>query len=147
MLEIKEAVRKPFPIRYEQVTLENIEEVAAWCKGTVEKREQRMLGTTVSLPVIKVRGQGDQRNKFFDAALGCYVVELKGSFRVYKPQQFEASFDVVPSNETLLKLAEEAVMSTSEAYKAMGLEQNVYDLAEANRDLEDKAHADQAVGE
>lgn len=112
MLQIKQAVRKPFPINFEQVTLENIEEVAVWCKGTVEKREQRMLGTSVELPVIKIKGQGDQRNKFFDASLGCYVVELKGSFRVYKPAQFEASFDVVPSTEDILKLAEDAVAAT-----------------------------------
>ena len=113
MLQIKQAVRKPFPIQFEQVTLENIHEVAAWCKGTVEMRPQRMLGTPVELPVIKIKGQGDQRNKFFDATLGCYVVELKGSFRVYKPAQFEASFDVVPSDDDLLSLAEQAVAATT----------------------------------
>jgi len=109
MLEIKHAVRKQFPVDFEQVTLENINDVAKWCGGTVEKREQRMLGTTVELPVIAMKGQGDQRGKSYDAALGCFVVELKGSFRVYKPAQFAASFDVVPTDDEMLKLAEEAV--------------------------------------
>jgi hypothetical protein len=109
MLQTKKAVRKPFPINYVQVTLENIGEVATWCKGAVEKREQRMLGTTVELPVIKIKGQGDQRNKTFDATLGCYVVEFKGSFRIYKPAQFDASFDLVPDTEDLMAMAQDAV--------------------------------------
>lgn len=113
MLQIKQAVRKPFPINFEQVTLENIDEVAEWCKGTVEMREQRMLGTVIKLPVIKLKGQGDQRNRVFDATLGCYIAEMKGSFRVYKPAQFESSFDVVPDTDSMLKLAEDAVFAVT----------------------------------
>jgi len=49
--------------------------------------------------VIKIQGQGDNRGKEFTATLGCYIVELKGSFRVYKPQQFESSFDVIAKSD------------------------------------------------
>lgn len=109
MLDIREAVRKPFPVKFEQVTLANIEELAKWCGGTVEQRKTRMLGTTTELPVIvlvsKERGRRDE------ATLGCYIVGVKNSYRVYKPAVFEATFDVVPTDAELLKLAEEAVQS------------------------------------
>lgn len=95
-METRQYTRKPFPVNAVQVTLQNIEQVAEWCRGTVELVSTRMLGTSTDLPVIKIQGQGDNRGKLFTASLGCFVVEQKGSFRVYKPAQFEASFDTVP---------------------------------------------------
>lgn len=94
-MEIKQYTRKPFPVSAVQVTLQNIQEVAEWCKGTIEYRPTRMMGTTTDLPIIRLKGQGDNRGKEFEAALGCWVVELKGSFRSYKPAQFDASFDEI----------------------------------------------------
>lgn len=111
MLDIKEAVRKPFAVKFVEVTLANIEELAKWCGGTVEQRKTRMLGTTTELPVIvlvsKERGRRDE------ATLGCYIVGVKNSYRVYKPAVFEATFDVdvVSTEAELLKLAEEVVQS------------------------------------
>ena len=99
VLELQEAVRKPFPVKIVQVTLQNIEEVAAWCKGTIEQRPTRMLGTTTDLPVIILDGRSSStpHPRIFEAALGCWIVELHGSFRSYKPLQFESSFDILPS--------------------------------------------------
>lgn len=94
-MEITQYTRKPFPVDAVQVSLQNIEEVAAWCKGTVEQVPTRMLGTQTLLPCIKIQGQGENREKQFVASLGCFIVELKGSYRVYKPAQFEASFDLL----------------------------------------------------
>lgn len=94
-METQQAVRKAFPVKVVQVTLQNIEEVAAWCKGTVELRDTRMMGTITQLPVVVIQGMGDNRDKTFEAALGCWVVELRGSFRSYKPIQFEGSFDLL----------------------------------------------------
>ena len=95
-METTQYTRKPFPVSAVQVTLQNIDQVAEWCHGSVELVNTRMLGTETPLPVIKIQGQGDNRGKTFTAALGCYVVEQKGSFRVYKPAQFDASFDTIP---------------------------------------------------
>jgi hypothetical protein len=92
-MDTKQYTRKPFPVSAVQVTLQNIEEVAEWCKGEIEYRDTKMMGTVTPLPIVKLKGQGDNRGKDFEAALGCWVVELKGSFRSYKPAQFEASFD------------------------------------------------------
>lgn len=95
-METKQFTRKPFPVAAVQVTLQNIEEVAEWSNGTIEYRPTRMMGTTTDLPVIRLKGQGEgNRGKDFEAALGFWVVELKGSFRSYKPAVFEATFDEI----------------------------------------------------
>lgn len=92
-MDIVEYIRKPFTVRAVEVTFKNIEQVAEWCKGTVEEQVSKMMGSEIKLPVIKIQGQGDNRGKEFTAALGCYVVELKGAFRVYKQAQFFQSFE------------------------------------------------------
>jgi hypothetical protein len=92
-METKEFARKTFTVQAVEVTLENYREVAEWCKGEVVFESTKMLGTTTKLPVIKIKGQGDNRGKEFKATLGCYVVELKGSFRSYRPPQFWSSFE------------------------------------------------------
>lgn len=133
MLNLQDATRKPFPVQFEQVTLDNIEELAAWCGGAIEQRNTRMLGTTTKLPVIiltnKDRGRSDE------AALGCYIVGFKGSYRVYKPAVFEATFDVkgAVTDEEMLKLAVETVSSTTG---------HVIDYAELDREPVDLTAAD-----
>lgn len=92
-METNEYIRKPFTVTAVEVTFENINEVAEWCKGTVAMENTRLLGTETKLPVIKLKGQGDSRGKEFTATLGCYIVELKGAFRIYKQVQFFQSFE------------------------------------------------------
>jgi hypothetical protein len=92
-MNVKKYNRKPFSVMAVQVAFDNVEEVATWCKGTVIKQKAKMLGIETDVPAIRVEGQGENRGKDFVATLGCYVVELKGSFRVYKPAQFDSSFD------------------------------------------------------
>lgn len=88
-----EYVRKSFTVVAEEVTFENVHQVAEWCKGKVVMESTKLLGTETKLPVILLKGQGDNRGKEFKATLGCFVVELKGSFRVYKNAQFFSSFE------------------------------------------------------
>lgn len=113
-LELKEYDRKSFTVVAVQVTLDNVNQVAEWCKGTVEKIPTRMMGTETLLPCIKIKGQGNNKGQVFTATLGCYVVELKGSFRVYKQNSFASSFDErknrqdVSENQTQLELPEPA---------------------------------------
>lgn len=92
-MQIEKYDRKPFSVEAVQVRFDNVNEVAAWCKGEVIIQKTKMLGVETDVPAIRVAGQGDNRGKSFVASLGCYVVELKGSFRVYKPAQFDASFE------------------------------------------------------
>lgn len=99
-MDIREYARKTFPVNAVQVTLENVREVAEWCKGTVEMVPTRILGTVTDLPVVKMKGQGDNRGRDFTASLGSWIVELKGSFRVYKPVQFDESFEEIKKDST-----------------------------------------------
>lgn len=91
-MRIEKYDRRPFPVMAVQVDFENIYEAATWCKGAIIKQKTRMLGVETDVPAIQVDGQGDSRGKSFVATLGCYIVEHKGSFRVYKPTQFDESF-------------------------------------------------------
>jgi hypothetical protein len=108
-MDIKQYTRKPFPVAAVQVSLQNIQEIAEWCRGTVEQVSTRMLGTETFLPAIKIQGQGENRGKEFTATLGCWVVELKGSYRVYKPQQFEATFDELEVEEASVEYIHDVV--------------------------------------
>jgi hypothetical protein len=94
-MELKEYTRKTFPVKAIEVTLENIEEVAEWCKGTIEKVPTKMMGAEAMLPVINIAGQGVNQGQTFVASLGCFVVGLGGNFRVYKPIRFAADFNEV----------------------------------------------------
>lgn len=108
-MEFKEYVRKTFPVVAVEVTLKNIEEVAEWCKGSIEEVPTKMMGTETLLPVIKIQGTGVNRGQEYIASLGSFVVELKGSFRSYKPAQFFGAFEekakpielVAPSEDEL----------------------------------------------
>lgn len=114
-IEFEQYDRTPFSVNAKQITLGNIEELAQICGGTIEERDAKMLGAVVKLPVIRVKGTGDNRGKTFEATLGCWIVELKGSYRVYKEGQFKASFvkKPVPTDAELLQLATEAVKATT----------------------------------
>lgn len=84
--------RKPFSVTAVELSFENINEVAEWCKGEVGTESTKILGTSTMLPVILIQGLGEARGKDFVARLGYYIVELNGSFRVYKPKQFKETF-------------------------------------------------------
>lgn len=92
--EPTEYVRKSFNVKAEEVTYENIEAVAEWCKGRVDSESTKILGgNEVKLPVVILAGQGEDKGKEIVARLGYFVVYSKGRFRVYKAPQFHASFE------------------------------------------------------
>lgn len=111
-MDIKEYTRKTFSVNAVEVTLENYEKVAEWCGGTVEMVTTRLIGVQTKLPVVKITEQGN-KGKEFVATLGCYVVELKGSFRVYKPTQFNDSFE-----EKEAEYASYAEIAASESHQS-----------------------------
>jgi len=95
--EPTEYVRRSFNVKAEEVTYENIEAVAAWCKGRIDQEVTKVFGGgEVKLPVIKFPGQGEDRGKELVARLGYFVVYSKGRFRVYKEPQFHAAFEKKP---------------------------------------------------
>lgn len=109
-METTEYTRKPFTVNAVQVSLENVEQIAEWCGGTVEQVKTRLLGTETMLPCVKIPIQSsDSKGSFFKALLGMWVVERKNTFRVYKPNQFDATFEEKPlkSREAVEKIVNE----------------------------------------
>lgn len=92
-MKLTEFIRKSFTVEAVEVTFENYEQVAEWCKGTVDLQSTKMMGTETKLPVIKLAGTGELRGKEVTATLGCYVVKFKESFRVYKSTSFFTAFE------------------------------------------------------
>jgi len=92
-LEFKDYDRKPFSVRAVEVTYKNIEQIAELTNGTMDTKTTRLIGAETELPIVRIQGQGDDKGKEFVAELGCFVVELRGRFRVYKPAQFRAVFE------------------------------------------------------
>jgi hypothetical protein len=113
-MEFEDYERISFPVKAKQVTLGNIHELAAHCKATVEERSAKMLGTTIKLPVIRLAGYGEYRNKTFTATIGCWIVEHKGSFRIYQETQFASMFHKIPNTDDLVALAEDVVKQLKE---------------------------------
>lgn len=126
-MDTKQYTRKPFPVSAVQITLQNIEEVAKWCGGTIEQRPTKMLGTTTDLPIIRLKGA---RDKDFEAFLGCWIVELNGSFRGYKPIQFDATFDEIlpPTVEVAIDRKSESTASEDDIAANSGIYNSSFKL-------------------
>lgn len=92
-LEFKDYDRKPFSVRAVEVTYKNIEQIAELTNGTMDTKTTRLIGAETELPIVRIQGQGDDKGKEFVAELGCFLVELRGRFRVYKPAQFRSVFE------------------------------------------------------
>jgi len=94
-MDITKYTRRTFEVEAVQISFENIEEVAAWCGGRIEKRSTRMMGTTAMLPVISLKGTGVEHGNYYIGYLNCWVVKMGKTSRIYKPEQFEKTFTKV----------------------------------------------------
>lgn len=92
-LEYEEATRKPFSVVAVKVTMNNLVEIADWCRGEVSTAVVRLLGSDTELSCVQVPGNGTQKGEYVSAVVGMWVVENRGSFRVYRQDQYSASFD------------------------------------------------------
>lgn len=84
--------RNPFSVVAAEVKYQDLDQIAEWCKGELGTESTKLMGIATMLPVILVKGVGEARGKEFVARLGYFIVELNGSFRVYKPKQFKEAF-------------------------------------------------------
>lgn len=102
-MELKNFVRKPFPVKAIQVDFLNAYDVAEWCGGEVVLQATQLLGGAgkgkMDLPTVVFKGTGEHRDKELVAKLGDWVVELRGNFRVFKKAQFKATFDPAPEKK------------------------------------------------
>lgn len=124
----EEYSRKPFDVKAVQVTLENVHDIANACKGRVEQAEYKVVGgVKMTLPCVMVPVPGANKDNEVAALIGHWVVEMKGNFRVYKPNQFNATFDKkIPMTDqprpflTSAQLQEEDLVSINEAFANVG---------------------------
>lgn len=98
-MDMQKFFRRTFDVNVVEVTPTNAEEVAEWCGGEVAVGEYRHSRFKIQLPVVKVPGNGPNKGKTIDARVGHFVVEHNGSFRVYRPQQFEQTFHPYTNGE------------------------------------------------
>lgn len=92
-------VRKPFTVRAIRVTAENMEDVAAWCFGTIVTRDPQS-GEDIT-PFIQVRVINPIREKQTKAYPGNWVLHAGQGFKVYTDKAFKATFDAVVKERPL----------------------------------------------
>jgi hypothetical protein len=86
-IEIGNYIRKPFEVEAIQVTDENIEEVAKWCKGKLKENEA---GKKYIL--VKVHNAATDRHKQAFATDWVFYSRSTG-YKVYSDRAFNGSFD------------------------------------------------------
>lgn len=92
--------RKPFYVQVPQeVTLENIEQIAKWCGGEVRTNKKVIddHGNTMEEKFIKVPVSNPLNDRQTMAFVGDRVLraEANGTFKVYNPRAFEKAFELV----------------------------------------------------
>lgn len=80
--------RKPFYVDAARVSEDNIEEVAAWCDGTVETDNEGALH-------VKVKVHRPLTERQTRAYIGDWVLFAGIGFKVYTPKAFDKSFEKV----------------------------------------------------
>lgn len=120
-MDIQIFTRRSFEVEAVQLTLNNIDEVAAWCGATTEMRPTKMMKTEVLLPVINLKGVGNEHMKYFIGHLNCWVVRMNKQFRIYKPEQFEKTF-TSPTDADELEALREQLATAKKMLEMLGLE-------------------------
>lgn len=90
-MQISPLIRKSFPAEGVQVTKENFLDVAEWCGGVVKSREG-----TAFIKVDVIRPINERQT---EAVIGDWVIKVGHGFKVFTPESFERSFEVMPVNE------------------------------------------------
>ena len=110
-IQTKKFARKPFYVDAVQVTLDNMEEVASWCRGDVRKAENSE-GDKTLVPYIKVRVHRPLTERQTQAFAGDWILYAGTGYKVYTQKAFEKSFEVAQSDDKPL-LTSEGITQTS----------------------------------
>lgn len=104
-LKIEKYSRKPFDVEAVKVTIENIDEVAEWCKGRVtgptrveptdvEPYTHTVVDPTPSKAFIEVPVKWAFSEDQKQAKIGTWVVFANNGFKVYSDRAFTKSFEL-----------------------------------------------------
>ena len=104
-------VRIPFEIEAVRVTNENIDEVAAWCKGEIQTEGDPLVGTRyIKVKVFKPMGERQTQ-----AFVGDWVLFFNGGYKVYMNNSFVRSFEPVGNGRSFDEVLSDAVMAPKHA--------------------------------
>lgn len=90
-MKIEHFIRKPFPVEAVRVTAENMEEVRAWCNGTI--KQSSPLANRPSADYIEVTVIRPANPKQCMAFIGNWVLKVGPSYKVYTDTGFKSTFD------------------------------------------------------
>lgn len=93
-VETRKFNRKSFPVDAVQVTEENMEDVADWCQGTLEKTEPSE-GKPEGERYIQVRVHRPLSPRQTRAFVGDHVLYAGTGYKVYTDRAFQNSFEEV----------------------------------------------------
>lgn len=88
-METQRFTRNPVEVEAVQVTPQNVEEVAAWCKGTLAEADYRLMGGSHKMGAIRLGKQGPRSDKTITVLIGSWITKHKNIFKAWKPDSFE----------------------------------------------------------
>lgn len=100
-LDIREFVRRPFPVKAVQVTAENIEAVAKWCDGEIFTSYHTVQDKTEHTSYIKVRVVRPMNERQTKAYIGDWVLYSSTGFKCFMPKAMTKDFEEVVVEEVL----------------------------------------------
>lgn len=110
--------RKPFIVECVQVTAENMDEVAEWCKGTVTETDPQ-IAAQLKKPVqkwIQVETQQPMNDRQQQAFVGDWLLYANRGFKIYTPKAFERTFEPVFKNRVVDPPAQQIVIHTDNGH-------------------------------
>lgn len=87
-LEVVRYTYKPLFVDAVRVTKDNMEEIAAWCQGTIEGSADR--------PYVKVNAIRAVRFRETQAFVGDWVLKSDVGFKIYMHKAFQHNFILAP---------------------------------------------------
>lgn len=102
MTEIQSARfnRRPFSVDAIQVTAENMEAAALWCKGKIEHTRADESRGLVETPFVKVEVYAPRNVRQTRAFRGDWIVKAdNGTYRVYPKKAFELAFEPIKNSQ------------------------------------------------
>lgn len=112
-MDTSKFTRKSFDVEAVQVTAENINDVAAWCDGTVEAPHALSVD---SEPYIKVRVLYPINPRQTQAFVGDWVLYSGKGYKVYTDSAFKKHF--VSTNPTAEEISDQAIEDLRNVFKS-----------------------------
>lgn len=94
-MDTQRFTRNPVEVEAVQVTPQNVEEVAKWCKGTYVETEYRLMGGAHKLGAIEMTKQGPKGDKTIKVLIGYWITRHKNIFKAWKLEQFQQVYTPV----------------------------------------------------